>query len=45
MNSKDFKYYDYYTSLARCRGALNKTMYAEAFAVYDRQKVGRKMSF
>ncbi len=45
MNSKDFKYYDYYTSLARCRGALNKTMYAEAFTVFDRQKVMRKSSF
>lgn len=38
MNSKDFKYYDYYTSLARCRGALMKKQYAECFAVHDRQK-------
>ena len=38
MNSRDFKYYDYYTSLARCRGALMKKMYAECFAVHDRQK-------
>lgn len=45
MNSKDFKYYDYYTSLARCRGALNKTMYAEAFTVFERQKVMHKSSF
>lgn len=45
MNSKDFKYYDYYTSLARCRGALNKTMYAEAFTVFERQKVMHKTSF
>ena len=45
MNSKDFKYYDYYTSLARCRGALNKTMYAEAFAMYDRNRILRKESF
>ncbi len=45
MNSKDFKYYDYYTSLARCRGCLNKTMYAEAFAMYDRNRIMRKESF
>lgn len=45
MNSKDFKYYDYYTSLARCRGCLNKTMYAEAFAMYDRNRILRKESF
>ena len=38
MNSKDFKYFDYYTSLARCRGALMKKQYAECFAVHDRQK-------
>ena len=41
MNSKDFKYFDYYTSLARCRGCLNKTMYAETFNVQSRQKVKR----
>lgn len=45
MNSKDFKYYDYYTSLARCRGCLNKTMYAEAFAMHDRKRIMRKDSF
>ena len=45
MNSKDFKYYDYYTSLARCRGCLNKTMYAESFAMYDRNRIMRKDSF
>ena len=45
MNSKDFKYYDYYTSLARCRGALNKTMYAEAFAMHDYKRILRKDSF
>lgn len=45
MNSKDFKYYDYYTSLARCRGCLNKTMYAEAFTMYDRNRILRKESF
>ena len=39
MNSKDFKYFDYYTSLARVRGCLNKTMYAETFAVYERKIV------
>lgn len=38
MNSRDFRYYDYYTSLARMRGCLNKTGYAEAFGVFDRQK-------
>ena len=41
MNSKDFKYFDYYTSLARCRGCLNKTMYAETFNVFDRRKMIR----
>ena len=45
MNSKDFKYYDYYTSLARCRGALNKTMYAEAFAMHEYKRILRKDSF
>ena len=44
MNSKDFKYYDYYTSLARVRGCLNKTQYAETFNIYDRNKVIRKGS-
>ena len=38
MNSRDFAYFDYYTSLARMRGCLNKTKYAEAFGVFDRQK-------
>lgn len=38
MNSKDFKYYDYYTSLARCRGALCKRQYAECFNVLPHQK-------
>lgn len=38
MNSSDFKYFDYYTSLARCRGALMKKGYAECFSVLDRQK-------
>ena len=38
MNSKDFAYYDYYTSLARVRGCLNKTTYAEAFGVFPRGK-------
>ena len=45
MNSKDFAYYDYYTSLARCRGALNKTMYAEAFAMHEYKRILRKDSF
>lgn len=38
MNSKDFAYYDYYTSLARCRGALSKKQYAECFNVFEYQK-------
>ena len=38
MNSKDFKYYDYYTSLARCRGALSKRMYAECFDIKKEHK-------
>ncbi len=42
MNSKDFAYYDYYTSLARMRGCLNKTKYAQAFGVFDRQKKLKK---
>ena len=41
-NSRDFAYYDYYTSLARVRGCLNKTKYAEAFGVFDRQKKIKK---
>lgn len=41
-NSRDFCYYDYYTSLSRVRGCLNKTKYAEAFAVFDRQKKIKK---
>ena len=41
-NSRDFAYYDYYTSLARMRGCLNKTKYAEAFGVFDRQKKIKK---
>ena len=38
MNSRDFRYYDYYTSLAKVRGCLNKTEYAEAFNIFDRGK-------
>lgn len=38
MNSKDFKYYDYYTSLAKMRGALMKRGYAECFNVLPHQK-------
>lgn len=38
MNSKDFAYYDYYTSLARVRGCLNKTAYAAAFDIFERNK-------
>ena len=39
MNSKDFKYYDYYTSLARCRGALSKKQYAQCFNSLDYKKM------
>ena len=39
MNSKDFKYYDYYTSLARCRGALSKKQYAQCFNILDYKKM------
>lgn len=42
LNSRDFAYFDYYTSLARMRGCLNKTKYAEAFGVFDRQKKIKK---
>ena len=42
MNSKDFAYYDYYTSLARMRGCLNKTKYAAAFDVGERHKRVKK---
>lgn len=45
MNSKDFAYYDYYRSLARCRGALCKKQYAECFDVFDYQKKVVKDSF
>ncbi len=45
MNSKDFAYYDYYTSLARCRGALCKKQYAECFDIYDYKKKVVKDSF
>lgn len=42
MNSRDFAYYDYYTSLARMRGCLNKTKYAEAFDIFERGKKTKK---
>lgn len=38
MNSSSFKYYDYYTHLARVRGCLINVMYAQTCTVYDRQK-------
>lgn len=38
MNSQDFKYYDYYTSLAKCRGALSKKQYAQCFNILDYKK-------
>ena len=38
MNSKDFAYYDYYTSLARCRGALSGKRYAQCFNVLKHHK-------
>lgn len=44
MNSRDFKYYDYYTSLARCRGALAKKQYAECFNIVDYHKMVVKES-
>ena len=40
MNAS-FPYYDYYTTLARLRGCLNKTKYAIAFDVPSRKKVIR----
>lgn len=42
MNSPWFSYFDYYTSLARVRGCLNKTTYAECFTVFERQKRVKK---
>ncbi len=42
MNSKDFAYYDYYTSLARLRGCLNKTQYAVAFDIPERKKTVKR---
>ena len=41
-NSRDFAYYDYYTSLARMRGCLGKTQYAEAFSVFERNRKIKK---
>lgn len=38
MNSKDFKYFDYYTSLAKCRGVLSKKEYAQCFNIHDYKK-------
>lgn len=38
MNSKSFRYFDYYTHLAVVRGALARSDYAQAFAVYEYQK-------
>lgn len=38
LNSKSFKYFDYYTHLAHVRGALARTKYAQAFGVFDYQK-------
>ncbi|HHT55799.1 MAG TPA: PIG-L family deacetylase [Acholeplasma sp.] len=38
MNSKSFKYYDYYTHLSYVRGALARTTHAQCFAVFDYQK-------
>lgn len=33
MNSKDFKYFDYYSSLMRCRGCECRHQYAQTFTV------------
>lgn len=38
MNSKSFKYFDYYTHLTYVRGALARTTHAQCFAVLDYQK-------
>lgn len=38
MNSKSFKYYDYYTHLTYVRGALCRAEHAQCFAVLDYQK-------
>lgn len=38
MNSKSFKYYDYYTHLTYVRGALCRSKHAQCFAVLDYQK-------
>lgn len=38
MNSKSFRYFDYYTHLTYVRGALARTTHAQAFAVFDYQK-------
>lgn len=38
MNSKSFKYYDYYTHLSYVRGALARTNHAQCFAVFEYQK-------
>lgn len=42
MNSKDFRYYEYYTSLAKLRGCLSNTKYAMAFDVPRHKKVLRQ---
>lgn len=41
VNSKDFKYYDYYTHLTYVRGALARCRHAQAFAVEPYQKIVR----
>jgi LmbE family N-acetylglucosaminyl deacetylase len=38
MNSRDFHYYDYYTSLLKANGCIAKCGYAECFNIYDRDK-------
>ncbi len=42
MNSKDFKYYNYYTHLSYVRGCLAKCEHAEAFDVQDHGKFSVK---
>lgn len=38
MNSKSFKYFDYYTNLAVVRGSLARASYAQCFGVFEYQK-------
>lgn len=44
MNSKDFKYYQYYTNLSACLGAFAKCERAVAFDIFDFEKYSIKDS-